>query len=113
MFKKLLAVAMAMYAAAAFAALDVNKASQAELESIKGVGPAIAGKMLEERKKGAFKDWPDLVARVQGVGEANAARFSAAGLTVNGAAFKGAAASAASAADAKPDTQAPGKAAKK
>ncbi len=110
MFKKLLAVAMALFVAAAFAAVDVNKASQAELETIKGVGPAIAGKMLEERKKSTFKDWPDLVARVKGVGESNAAKFSGAGLTVNGAAFKGAAAPASSA---KPDTKAPAKAAKK
>ena len=110
MFKKLLAIAMAMFAAAAFAAVDVNKASQAELESIKGIGPAIAGKMLAARKQSAFKDWPDLVARVNGVGESNAARFSAAGLTVNGAAFKAAAATAAAAT---PETKAPSKAAKK
>ena len=32
----------------------------------------------------AFKDWPDLVDRVGGVGAGNAARFSQAGLTVAG-----------------------------
>jgi competence protein ComEA len=91
MIKFLVAAFAALFAAAAFAAVDVNKATQAELESIKGVGPAIAGKILDERKKGAFKDWADLVNRVDGVGETNAAKFSAEGMTVGGAAFKGAA----------------------
>ena len=90
MFKKLLAVLAALFAAAAFAAVDVNKATQAELEAIKGIGPAIAGKILDERKKGSFKDWPDLIDRVKGVGEGNAAKFSADGLTVGGSTFKGA-----------------------
>jgi competence protein ComEA len=94
MFKYLLALAAALFAAVAFAATDVNKATQAELEAIKGVGPAIAGKILDERKKGAFKDWPDFIDRVKGVGEGNAAKFSAEGLTVGGAAFKGVAAAA-------------------
>ena len=39
MFKKLFAALAALLAAAAFAAVDVNKATQAELESIKGIGP--------------------------------------------------------------------------
>lgn len=101
MFKKLLAFAFALLTAAAFAAVDVNKASQAELESVKGIGPALATKMLEARKQGAFKDWPDLVERVNGIGEGNAARLSSAGLTVNGSAFKGAAAKTASKTEAK------------
>ena len=79
-----------MFAAVAFAAVDVNKATQAELEAVKGIGPVIAGKILDERKKSSFKDWNDMVERVKGVGEGNAAKFSAEGLTVNGAAFAGA-----------------------
>ena len=91
MFKKLLATVLALFAAAVFAAsVDVNKASQAELEAVKGIGPSIAGKILDERKKGQFKDWTDMVDRVKGVGEGNAAKFSTEGLTVNGAAFAGA-----------------------
>jgi len=90
MCKKLLVLMLAFFSAVAFAALDVNKATQAELESVKGIGPAISGKILEERQKGAFKDWPDFVERVKGVGEHNAARFSTEGLTVNGSAFAGA-----------------------
>ncbi len=91
MLKKILAAVAMLYAAACFAAVDVNKANAAELDSIKGIGPAVSTKILDERKKGAFKDWNDLVERVKGVGEGNAAKFSAEGMTVNGEAFKGAA----------------------
>lgn len=97
MFKKLLAFFAAMYVAMSFAAVDVNKASAADLDGLKGIGPAISGKIIEERKKGDFKDWNDFIDRVKGVGENNAAKFSAEGLTVGGAAFKGAAASPAAA----------------
>jgi len=90
MFKKLLATLLALFAAAAFAAVDVNKATQAELETVKGIGPAISARILDERKKAPFKDWGDMVERVKGVGDGNAAKFSTAGLTVNGAAFSGA-----------------------
>jgi len=95
MIKKILAAMLALFAAVAFAAVDANKATQAELEAVKGIGPAIAGKILDERKKSSFKDWNDMVERVKGVGEGNAAKFSAEGLTVNGAAFAGAPAKAA------------------
>ena len=88
MFKKLLTLVATLSAAACFAAVDVNKAGAAELDGIKGIGPAMSGKILTERKKGNFKDWNDFVERVQGVGEGNAAKFSSEGLTVNGTAFK-------------------------
>lgn len=100
MLKKILAVMVMMYAAVSFAAVDVNKATAAELDSIKGIGPGISAKILDEKKKGGnFKDWNDLVTRVNGVGEANAAKFSAEGLTVGGASFKGVAAAPAKAAE--------------
>jgi competence protein ComEA len=88
MIRTFISLLIALCAFAAHAAVDVNKASQAELETIKGIGPSMSGRMLDERKKGAFKDWPDMVARVKGVGEGNASRFSADGLTVNGSAYK-------------------------
>lgn len=90
MIKKILAAMLALFAAAAFAAVDVNKATPAELDTIKGIGPATAAKIVEERNKGAFKDWQDMITRVKGVGDKNAAEFSTSGLTVNGAAFAGA-----------------------
>ena len=92
MLKKILAIVAMLYAAATFAAVDVNKATAAELDGIKGIGPGISTKIIDERKKGNYKDWNDFITRVQGVGEGNAAKFSAEGLTVNGAGFSGAAA---------------------
>lgn len=92
MLKRILALVAMLSAAACFAAVDVNKASAADLDGIKGIGPAMSGKILDERKKSNFKDWNDFVLRVKGVGEGNAAKFSKEGLTVNGAAFAGAAA---------------------
>ena len=92
MFKKLLAFFAAMTVAVAFAAVDVNKATPAELDGIKGIGPGISGKIVDERKKGNFKSWEDFIGRVKGIGEGNAAKFSAEGLTVGGAGYKGAAA---------------------
>jgi competence protein ComEA len=89
MLKKILAIVAMLYAAACFAAVDINKAGAAELDSIKGIGPAMSSKILDERKKGNFKDWNDFIERVKGVGEGNAAKFSGEGLTVNGSAFKG------------------------
>lgn len=98
MLKKLLshtlAAAALLCATHAFAA-DVNKATEAELDGVRGIGPAMSKRILDERKKGNFKDWNDLVERVKGVGPANAERFSKEGLTVNGEAFKPAAAKAA------------------
>lgn len=89
MLKKIIAAALGLFVAGAFAAsVDVNKATQAELESLKGVGPGIATKIMDERKKSAFKDWNDLVDRVKGVGDANAGKLSAEGLTVNGSTYK-------------------------
>jgi competence protein ComEA len=89
MLKKLI-LALAMMIASisfAFAAVDVNKADQAALDGIKGIGPAMSKTILAERKKnGDFKDWADLQARVKGIGDKNSEKFSEAGLTVNGAA---------------------------
>ena len=88
MFRILAAFILAAFAFAAQAAVDANKASQAELETVKGIGPGLSSKILDARKAGAFKDWTDLVERVGGVGPGNAARFSQAGLTVNNAAYR-------------------------
>jgi competence protein ComEA len=72
-----------------FAAVDVNKATAAELDSVKGIGPAISKKIVDERAKGQFKDWNDMVTRVNGIGEGNAKKLSEGGLTVGGKAFAG------------------------
>ena len=92
MFKKLLVLLSLFYAALSFAAVDVNTGSAADLDSVKGIGPGMSSRIIKERKKSEFKDWADFISRVKGVGEKNAAKFSAAGLTVNGAAYTAAAA---------------------
>jgi competence protein ComEA len=87
MFKKLLLAVAAFIATMgfAFAEVDVNKADQAALDSIKGIGPKTSQSILEERKKGGdFKDWADFEKRVKGIGEKSSAKLSEAGLTING-----------------------------
>lgn len=90
MFKKLLLGIAALIATMgfAFAQVDVNKADQAALDGVKGIGPVVSKTILDERKKGGdFKDWPDFEKRVKGIGPKNAVKLSAAGLTVNGSAI--------------------------
>lgn len=90
MFKKLLATLLALAATLVMAAVDVNEATVADLDSIKGIGPGTSARILEERKSAKFKDWDDFIQRVSGIGDKRAAKLSAEGLTVNGAAFKAA-----------------------
>jgi competence protein ComEA len=87
MFKHLLATLLAFAAAVAFAGVDINKANQAELEAVKGLGTVSAGKIVDERKKGSFKNWNDVMQRVGGIKTAKASKLSAAGLTVNGESY--------------------------
>ena len=107
MLKKLLAVLAMSWAAVSFAAVDVNTASAADLDSVKGIGPAMSTRILDERKKAPFKDWGDFVSRVKGVGAKSAAKLSTGGLTVNGAAYSAAATPAAKTAKAAPAAAAP------
>ncbi len=69
-------------------ALEINQASAAELDGLRGVGPGLSTPMLEERAKAPFKDWADLMARIKGIGSRNAARLSDQGLRVNGQAYE-------------------------
>lgn len=91
MLKKILAILAMLCATAVMAAVDVNKATEAQLDSVKGIGPGTSKMIMAERKKGEFKDWADLMARVKGVKEARAAKLSEQGLTVNGTSYKPAA----------------------
>lgn len=61
--KKLLLVLLCAlaFSVSAFAAVDLNTASQSELETVKGIGPAKAKAIIEYRKKnGNFKSADDL-----------------------------------------------------
>ena len=90
MLKKILAVLVMFYTALAMAAVDVNKATEAQLDSVKGIGPVTSKLIMSERKKGEFKSWQDFIDRVKGIGDDRAAKLSAEGLTVNGSAYKAA-----------------------
>jgi competence protein ComEA len=93
MIKKLMLAVAALVASMsfAFAQVDVNKADATALDSVKGVGPSMSKKILDERTKhGDFKDWADFQKRVKGVGEKNASKLSQAGLQVNGQSKEGA-----------------------
>ncbi len=87
MLKKLLFSIALLFATAAFAAIDVNQASEAELNGIHGIGPGLSERILAERDKGEFKDWADLIERVKGIGEKTATKFSSGGMTVQGKRF--------------------------
>ena len=68
-------------------ATEINQATEAELDSVKGLGPASTARILQAREQAPFKDWADFLRRVKGFKATTAARLSEAGLTVNGAAF--------------------------
>lgn len=87
MIKKILSVLLSLtLVAAAFAAVDVNTADHAALESVKGLGPALAKRIVEERgANGAFKSYADLSARVKGLGGKRIEKLKEAGLVVAGA----------------------------
>lgn len=89
MIRNLISLVLAVFAFNAFAAVDVNQATRADLETVKGIGPGLSGKIVDARKTGQFKDWGDLVERVGGIGAGNAAKLSQAGLTVGGTTLDG------------------------
>jgi competence protein ComEA len=63
-------------------ALEVNHATEAELDGLRGLGPAFTRRILSERDIRPFTDWPDLMRRVSGMGRLTAQKLSAQGLTV-------------------------------
>lgn len=103
MRKHAFALTLLIAALGASAAVDINQASVADLDGVKGIGPAVSSRILEERRKGPFKNWDDFITRVKGIGAANAARFSSEGLVIDGVAYD----HAGIATPARPDLQAP------
>jgi competence protein ComEA len=68
-------------------ALEINQANEAELDSIKGMGPAMTRKVLVARADKPFMNWKDLMSRVTGIGKTKAQQFSEQGVLVNGQSF--------------------------
>ena len=87
MRKKIIAFLASLPLTLAFAGVDVNQASEADLDGIKGLGPATTRLILAERQKAEFKSWADLISRVKGLGQNSAIKLSEAGLSVNGVSY--------------------------
>ena len=87
LFVALFALIALLIATASLAAVDVNTATEAELDGVKGIGPALSGKILKARQQGPFKDWADLMQRVKGIQPKSARQLTEAGLTVNGVGY--------------------------
>lgn len=74
-----------MFSVSAWAVMDLNTATQSELETVKGIGPAKAKQIVEFRQKnGPFKS-VDALADVKGFGKASVAKVKGE-LTVDAAA---------------------------
>ncbi|UXU88796.1 ComEA family DNA-binding protein [Burkholderia sp. S-53] len=91
MIRKWFAAAVMLGAvASAWAAVDVNTANEDALVGIKGIGPARAKAILDERgARGPFRNAEDLASRVKGMGGHTVERLQQEGLTI-GAAGSGA-----------------------
>ena len=67
--------------------IDLNKATEVELDALKGVGPVLTKAVMDERKKAPFKDWEDATSRVKGLGPQKASSLSEQGVRVQGSAY--------------------------
>lgn len=83
MLKPLLSMLCGVLFPLSVMAMDVNTANEAELDSVRGLGPSSTARILGAREQGPFKDWADLMQRVKGIKPATAVKLSASGLTVN------------------------------
>ena len=76
-------VVLAALGLASASPINVNTASQSELESIKGIGPAKAKTIIAERQDGGhFQDANDLQKRVRGIGMRSVEKMVDNGLTI-------------------------------
>ena len=57
------------------ARIDLNRASRAQLESLSGIGPALAARIIEDRSENGPFETPEAVTRVRGIGARSLARF--------------------------------------
>ncbi len=66
-------------------ALELNTATQRQLEQLDGIGATMARRIVEERRRdGDFRHWDDLRQRVRGISQDKAGQWSDQGLTVAG-----------------------------
>ncbi len=67
--------------------IDLNKATEVQLDALKGVGPVLTKAVMDERQKAPFKDWEDATSRVKGLGAQKASSLSEQGVRVQGSAY--------------------------
>ena len=72
----------------ASAAVEANKATEAELDGVRGLGPSLTARIIAAREKAPFRNWDEFILRVPGIGPARAYQLSAEGLTVNGESYQ-------------------------
>ncbi len=97
----LMLISLFAFSGMAYAVVDLNTADQAQLQTVKGIGPAKAKTIIEYRtKNGAFKSVDELT-KVSGFGEKSVTKMKG-DLTVGGAAPAAAAKPAAAPAAAAP-----------
>ncbi|SHL18064.1 competence protein ComEA [Nitrosospira sp. Nsp11] len=74
-FLTIVLVTLFAFTGATYAAVNINTATQAELETLQGIGPAKAKAIIDHRKKnGSFKSADDLE-KVNGIGPATLKRL--------------------------------------
>ena len=82
--KKAAVLVTGLFAGLCWAQIELNQASEIDLDGLKGVGPSLTRQVLNERQKGAFTDWADVMQRIKGIGPKKADSLSAQGLRVQG-----------------------------
>jgi len=85
--KSLMALVLgtAMLLSAPVFAVNINSASVEILQNVKGIGPARAKAIVEERERnGAFVSSEDLNISIKGIGQKTVEKMSESGLTFDG-----------------------------
>lgn len=68
-------------------ALDLNSATEAELDGLSGAGPAFTARVMQARAERPFQDWADFMRRVKGVREPTALRLTRQGVRIQHAPY--------------------------
>ncbi len=80
----LLALLVALGLPVRAAGIDLNRASVQQLQQVRGIGPAMAQRIVAARRERPFESFDDFRRRVPGVGPVRARQFREAGLMVKG-----------------------------